>query len=29
MLKGKLIICSKYRWNTEKWIFGKLMSLTI
>ena len=28
MLKGNLIIWSKYRWNIEKWIFGKLISLT-
>ena len=27
MLKGNLILLSKYRWNIEKWIFGKLMSL--
>ena len=27
MLKGNLIIWSKYRWNIEKWIFGKLISL--
>ena len=28
MLKGNFIIWSKYRWNIEKWTFGKLMSLT-
>ena len=28
MLKGNLIIWNKYRWNIEKWIFGKLISLT-
>ena len=28
MLKRNLITWSKYRWNTEKWIFGKLISLT-
>ena len=28
MIKGNLIIPSKYRWNIEKWIFGKLISLT-
>ena len=28
MLKENLIILSKYRWNIEKWIFGKLDSLT-
>ena len=27
MLKRNLIIWSKYRWNIEKWIFGKLMIL--
>ena len=27
MLKGNLIIRSKYRYDIEKWIFGKLMSL--
>ena len=26
-LNGNLIIWSKYRWNIEKWIFGKLTSL--
>ena len=28
MLKGNLIIWNKYRWNIQKWIFGKLISLT-
>ena len=28
MLKGNLIRWSKYRWNIEKWIFGKLINLT-
>ena len=28
MLKGNLIIWNKYRWNIEKWIFGKLISIT-
>ena len=28
MLKGNLIIWSKYRWNIEKWIFEKLISST-
>ena len=28
MLKGILIIWSKYRWHIEKWILGKLLSLT-
>ena len=28
MLKGILAKSSKYRWNIEKWILGKLMSLT-
>ena len=28
MLNGNLIIWNKYRWNIEKWIFGKLISLT-
>ena len=28
MLKRNLIIWSKYRWNIEKLIFGKLISLT-
>ena len=28
MLKGNLIIWSKYRWNIEKWMFEKLISLT-
>ena len=28
MLKGNLIIWNKYRWNIEKWILGKLISLT-
>ena len=27
MLNGNLIIWNKYRWNIEKWIFGKLISL--
>ena len=27
MLKARLIIWNKYRWNIEKWIFGKLISL--
>ena len=27
MLKGNLIIQSKYRWNIEKWIFGNFISL--
>ena len=27
MLKRNLIIWSKYRWNIEEWIFGKLISL--
>ena len=27
MLRRNLIIWSKYRWNIEKWIFGKLMGL--
>ena len=26
--EGNLIIWSKYRWNIEKWICGKLTSLT-
>ena len=26
--KTKLIIWNKYRWNIEKWILGKLISLT-
>ena len=29
MLKGNLIIWGEYRWNIEKWIFGKLASLTL
>ena len=28
MLKENLLIWSKYRQNIEKWIFGKLISLT-
>ena len=28
MLKGNLKIWREYRWNIEKWIFGKLISLT-
>ena len=28
MLKENLIRSSKYRWNIEKWIFGKLITLT-
>ena len=28
MLKGNLIIWNKYRWNIQKWMFGKLISLT-
>ena len=28
MLKGNLVKQSKYKWNTQKWIFGKLISLT-
>ena len=28
MLKGNLIIWSKYRWNIEKYIFEKLISST-
>ena len=28
MSKGNLIIWSEYRWNIEKWIFGKKISLT-
>ena len=28
MLKGILAKSSKYRWNIENWILGKLMSLT-
>ena len=28
MLKGNLIIWSKYNWNNEKWIFGNFISLT-
>ena len=28
MFKGNLIIWSKYRWDIEKWIFGKFISLT-
>ena len=28
MLKGNLITWSNYRWNIEKWVFRKLMSLT-
>ena len=28
MLKGNLIIWNKYRWNIEKLIFRKLISLT-
>ena len=28
MLKGNLIIWSKYRRNIERWIFGKLMNVT-
>ena len=28
MLKGNLIIRNKYRWNIEKWILEKLISLT-
>ena len=27
ILKGNLIIWSKYRWNIEKWVLRKLMSL--
>ena len=27
MLKENLIIWKNYRWDIEKWIFGKLMSL--
>ena len=27
MLKGNLVTWSKCRWNIEKWIFKKLMSL--
>ena len=27
MFKGNLIMWSKYRWDIEKWIFGKLISL--
>ena len=28
MLKGNLIRWSKYRWNIEKWMFEKLITLT-
>ena len=28
MSKGNLIIWSEYRWNIEKWIFEKKISLT-
>ena len=28
ILNGNLIIWNKYRLNIEKWIFGKLISLT-
>ena len=27
MLQGNLIIEGKYRWNIEKWVFRKIMSL--
>ena len=27
MFKGNLIMWIKYRWDIEKWIFGKLISL--
>ena len=27
MLKGNLLIWSKYRWNIEKWVFVNLISL--
>ena len=27
MLKGNLLIWSKYRWNIEKWVFVSLISL--
>ena len=29
MLKGNLLIWDKYRWKIEKWMFGKLTSLTL
>ena len=29
MLKGNLIIWSKYRQDIEKWVFGKLISLIL
>ena len=29
MLKRNKIIWSNIRWNIEKWIFGKLMSLDL